>query len=95
VRFRSYDVAGNASPWATATVMIDRANPTDPVVGGGSPAWQSVTSMHLAAAGSADTGSGIDTYQRETSTDGGLNWSAPADASSLTVTAQGETLVRF
>jgi large repetitive protein len=95
VRFRSYDVAGNASPWATATVMIDRANPTDPVVSGGSPAWQSVTSMHLAAAGSTDTGSGMDTYQRETSTDGGLTWSAPANASSLTVTAQGETLVRF
>jgi hypothetical protein len=95
VRFRSYDVAGNASPWATATVMIDRANPTDPVVSGGSPAWQSVTSLHLAAAGSADTGSGIGTYQQETSTDGGLNWSVPANASSLTVTAQGETLVRF
>ena len=95
VHFRSYDVAGNASPWATATVMIDRANPTDPVVSGGSPAWQSVTSLHLTAAGSADTGSGIDTYQRETSIDGGLTWSAPANASSLTVTSQGETLVRF
>src|SRR3954454_1355685 len=95
VRFRSYDVAGNASPWATATVMIDRADPTDPVVGGGALAWQSVTSLHLTAAGSVDTGSGIATYQRETSTDGGLTWSAPANASSLTVTVQGETLVRF
>ena len=95
VQFRSYDLVGNASPWATATVMIDRANPTDPVVSGGSPAWQSVTSLHLAAAGSVDTGSGIHAYQLETSTDGGLIWSAPADASSLTVTAQGETLVRF
>jgi hypothetical protein len=95
VRFRSYDVAGNASPWATDMVMIDRADPTDPVVSGGSPAWQSVTSVHLAAAGSADTGSGIGTYQRQTSTDGGITWSAPANASSLTVTAQGETLARF
>ena len=95
VRFRSYDVAGNASPWATATVMIDRADPTDPVVSGGSPAWQSVASLHLTAAGSADTGSGIATYQRETSIDGGTTWSAPANASSLTVTSQGETLVRF
>ncbi len=95
VRFRSYDVAGNASPWATATVMIDRADPTDPVVSGGSAAWQSVTSLHLTAAGSTDTGSGIAAYQRETSTDGGLTWSAPASASSLTVASQGETLVRF
>ena len=95
VRFRSYDVAGNASPWATAPVMIDRADPTGPVVSGGSPAWQSVTSLHLTAAGSADTGSGIATYQRETSIDGGLTWSAPALASSLTVTSQEETLVRF
>jgi hypothetical protein len=95
VQFRSYDVVGNASPWATATVMIDRANPTDPVVSGGSPAWQSASSLHLAAAGSADTGSGINGYQLETSTNGGITWSAPSNASSLTVTAQGETLVRF
>ena len=73
VHFRSYDLAGNASPWATATVMIDRANPTDPVVSGGSPAWQSVTSLHLTATGSTDTGSGIATYQRETSIDGGAH----------------------
>jgi hypothetical protein len=95
VRFRSYDVAGNASPWATATVNIDRVDPTDPVVSGGSPAWQSVASLHLTAAGSVDTGSGIATYQRETSVDGGTTWSAPANAASLTVTSQGETLVRF
>ena len=95
VRVRSYDVAGNASGWATAPVMIDRADPTDPVVSGGSPAWQSVASLHLTAAGSDDAGSGIATYQRETSIDGGLTWSAPANAASLTVTSQGETLARF
>jgi hypothetical protein len=95
VHFRSYDVAGNASPWATATVMIGRADPTDPVVTGASPAWQSVASLHLTASGSDDTGSGIATYQRETSTDGGTTWSAPASAASMTVTSQGETLVRF
>ena len=95
MRCESYDLAGNPSPLATATVMIDRANPTDPVVSGGSPAWQSVTSLHLTATGSADTGSGIATYQRETSIDGGLTWSVPANASSLTVVSEGETLVRF
>ena len=76
--------------------MIDRANPTDPVVSGGSPAWQSVTSLHLAASGSADTGSGIATYQRETSIDGGRHLVGAGERVQPDGgVAQGETLVRF
>lgn len=95
VRFRSNDLVGNVSPWATATVQIDRVAPTDPAVGGGSTAWQDVASLKLTASGSTDGGSGVSTYQVSTSTDSGGHWTTPADGSSLTVTAQGEALVRF
>jgi hypothetical protein len=95
VKFRSYDLAGNTSAWVTATVSIDRAAPTDPVVAGGSASWQNVDSVHVSASGSTDSGSGVAGYQRETSTDGGTVWSAPVTAAGLTVPAEGETLVRF
>src|SRR5204862_7442268 len=58
VRFRGWDVAGRASPWATAPVMIDRADPTDPVVSGGSPARQRVASVPPTAARPAGPGPG-------------------------------------
>ena len=52
--------------------------------------------MLAAASGSADTGgSGVAGYEYETSTDGGSTWSAAAAGSSLSVSAEGETLVRF
>ena len=96
VRFRAHDVAGNSSAWVEATVRIDRTAPTDVVVSGGSPAWQNVTSLHLAASGSTDSpGSGVASTERQISTDGGATWSATVLASGRTVTAEGETLVQF
>src|SRR5262249_54984173 len=95
VRFRSVDGAGNVSGWVGATVRIDRTPPSDPSVSGGSAAWQSVASVTISAAGSPDALSGVAGYEFETSTDAGATWSAPATGASLTISAEGETLVRF
>src|SRR5947209_1903220 len=101
VQFRAVDNAGNASAWlpasptAASTVRLDRTDPTSPLVSGGSSSWQSVTSMLLTASASTDTGAGVTGYEYEASTDGGHTWSAAAAGSSLSVTAQGVTDVRF
>jgi hypothetical protein len=102
VQFRAIDVAGNASAWTASsptggsTVRLDRTDPSDPTVSGGSLAWQSVASVLVGASGSTDAGgSGPATYERRTSTDGGVSWSAASAGASVTVSAQGETLVQL
>ena len=79
----------------SASVNIDRANPTDPVVANSSTAWQSVASINLVASSTDSPGSGIAGYQRQVSTDGGASWGATSSGASRSVTAEGETLVRF
>ena len=96
VQFRGCDLAGNVTPWVSASVNIDRADPTDPVVANSSTTWQSVASINLVASGSTDSpGSGIAHYERQVSTDGGATWGATSTGASRLVTAEGETLVRF
>ena len=101
VQFRSTDTSGNTSAWSPAspgaanTVKLDRTGPSAPAVTGGSLAWQSVASVTISPSGSTDAGSGVAGYQVRTSTNGGVNWSAPSSAASLTVSAEGETLVEF
>jgi hypothetical protein len=94
-RFSAVDVAGNRSSWVTAHARIDRTAPSDPNVIGGTASWQSMASATVTASGSTDVVSGLDHYERSTSLDGGANWSAWVTGGSLTVTAEGETLVRF
>src|SRR5262249_6527749 len=74
---------------------IDRTPPSDPTVGGGSLLWQSVASVTVSASGSSDALSGVAGYEYETSTDGGATWSAPSAGASVTISVEGETLVRF
>jgi hypothetical protein len=101
VEFRSVDNAGNDSDWTpllpdtSGTVRIDRTNPSDPSVSGGSLTWQSTASVTVSASGATDSGSGVDHYESEVSTDGGATWSSPAQGASFALTAEGETLVRF
>ena len=101
VQFRSVDGAGNTSNWAPTlptagnTVLLDRTGPTDPAVGGGSAAWQSVSQITLAAGGSTDSEVGVAGYEYRTSTDGGQTWSLPSPGSSVSITAEGQTLVQF
>jgi hypothetical protein len=96
VEFRAVDAVGNRSPWAQATIRLDNVVPTAPVVSGGSANWRSIASALTAATGSTDTGgSGVAGYEYETSTTAGLVWSAPTQAASLAVSAEGETLVRY
>ncbi|HEY7812969.1 MAG TPA: hypothetical protein VIC62_07000, partial [Nakamurella sp.] len=101
VQFQSIDGAGNTSAWTPAsatagsTVKLDRTNPTDPGVAGGSSSWQSVASITLTASGSSDAVSGLAGYEYETSTDGGTTWSAATSGASKAIAAQGQTLVRF
>jgi hypothetical protein len=96
VQFRAVDSTSLDSAWTQVAVQIDRTNPTDPTVGGGSSSWQNVPSIDLTASGSTDSGgSGLTGYQYETSTDGGTTWSAPQNAADDLVTSEGETLVQF
>ena len=87
---------GLTSNWVQATVRLDRTAPTAPTVSGGSSAWQNVASLSLSASGSTDAGgASLSGYEYETSTDGGTTWSAPQSGSSTSVSAEGQTLVRF
>ena len=95
VRFRALDHAGNAGSWVSETVRLDRTLPTAPTVSGGSAAWKSVASITLTPAGAADALSGVASYRFQTSSDAGASWSTATAGSSLTVSAEGETLVRF
>ena len=102
VQFRSTDNAGRhsayapATPTAGSTVRIDRIAPSDPSVTNDSQTWKDVASVAVAASGSTDTGgAAMNHYERQTSTDGGATWSALTSGSSISVTAEGETLVRF
>jgi len=102
VQFRAIDVAGNASAWTpsaptgASTVRLDRTDPSDPSVTGGSLSWQNVASVAVSASGSTDSGgSGPATYEHRTSTDGGATWSATTAGASVTVSAQGGTLVEL
>ena len=83
------------TPWVSASVKIDRANPTDPVIANSSTAWQSVASINLVASSTDSPGSGCASYQRQVSTDGGASWGSTSTGASRSVTAEGETLVRF
>ncbi|MCC6831103.1 MAG: FG-GAP repeat protein [Thermoleophilia bacterium] len=101
LRFRAVDAAGNASAWTSATadgpntVRIDRTGPTVPGATGGGDAWQNIASLAISRTAATDAGAGVASYQSRTSTDGGANWTAPVTGVTVTVTAQGETLVQF
>ena len=99
VQFRSVDTAGNTSAWtpatqtAGATVRLDRTAPTTPVASGGSSGWSNASSITVTAT-STDAGSGVKSYQYETSTNG-TTWSSPTTGSSVPVSATGPTFVQF
>jgi hypothetical protein len=96
VRFRALDGVGLASGWVQAAVRLDRTAPTAPTVSGGSSSWQNLASLVLSAAGSTDSGgSRLAGYEYQTSTDGGTTWSASQSGASATVSAEGQTLVRY
>jgi hypothetical protein len=101
VQLRSVDAAGNSSAWApstpdaTSTVRIDRSGPAAPAVTGGSLAWQSIASATVSASGSSDGMAGFADYEYRTSADGGATWSGASSGSSLTISAEGQTLVQF
>ncbi|MCB0874444.1 MAG: hypothetical protein KDC36_13805, partial [Thermoleophilia bacterium] len=64
VQFRAIDAAGNTGSWsATGTARIDRTNPTDPTVAGGSLAWQSVASVTVTGSGADGGDSGLAGYE--------------------------------
>ncbi|HKV67738.1 MAG TPA: hypothetical protein VJN72_06585, partial [Gaiellales bacterium] len=103
VEFRSVDAVGNASAWtpapvaAAGTVRLDRTPPTTPAPSGGSASWLNATSLDITAANTSTDigGSGVASYQHRTSTNGGSTWSAAATGDTVTVSAQGTTIVEF
>ena len=100
VQFRAVDGAGNVSAWvpaaadATNTVKLDRGAPTNPTVSGATGAWSNAASVVVTASGSTDGGSSVSGYQYQTSFNGGV-FSASTSGSSVTVSAQGTTVVQF
>jgi large repetitive protein len=96
VTFWAVDVSGLISNPVSVQVWLDRIAPAPPTtVSGGSSGWQSVPSVSFSASGATDpAGSGIAGYEYQTSADGST-WSAAAAGSSLTVTGEGKTSVRF
>lgn len=102
VQFRAVDAAGNDSAWAPAvpdatdTVRLDRTAPTLSGVSGGSLTWQNAASVTVKAGTAADPGgSGFSHDEYRTSIDGGATWSGASTGSSLTISAEGETLVQY
>ncbi|MCC6831102.1 MAG: choice-of-anchor C family protein [Thermoleophilia bacterium] len=101
VQFRSVDNAGTAGAWTPAsatagsTARIDRTDPTDPTVSGGSLAWRSEASVTVTATGGTDAVSSVTGFQHRESTDGGTTWDTAAAGDTVDVTAEGETLVQF
>ena len=95
VRFRAVDALGHLSTWAQASAMIDRTPPTDPVITGVPSGWVSSSYVTARASSTDSPGSGIDHYWSQISLDGGLTWLPAAGSSSVTVTGEGQTLVRF
>jgi hypothetical protein len=101
VQFRAVDAAGNAGAWAPAapgpenTVRIDRSGPSDPLASGGAAGWSAAASVTVTGSGSVDIGFGVDHYRHRESTDGGVSWSSPVTGTSVTITAEGQTLVQF
>ncbi|HEY2788216.1 MAG TPA: hypothetical protein VGI72_02110 [Gaiellales bacterium] len=101
VQMRAVDGAGSTSSWVPGspgtgnTVKIDTTPPTAPTLSGGT-GWSAAASVLVSASGSTDTpGSGVSGYQHETSADGGATWSAATAGASVSVGAEGTTLVRF
>ena len=100
VQFRAVDGAGNASAWvpsaagAANTVKLDRGAPTSPAVSGATGAWSTAASVVVTASGSTDGGSAVAGYEYQTSFNGGA-FSSAAAGSSVTVSAQGTTVVQF
>ncbi len=94
VRFRALDAVGNASSWAaSATVRLDRGNPTV-AASGATGAWTNSATITVTAT-SADSVSSVASTDHRTSTDGGSSWSTPAAGASVAVTAEAVTLVQF
>ena len=98
VEFRVSDNAGNQSVWsAPAEVHLDRVAPSVPVPTGGSSGWTNAATVTVSAGGSTDASSGLDPtnpYQYRTKTNTG-SWTAPANGSSVDISAEGTTQVQF
>ncbi|MFN8109215.1 MAG: hypothetical protein U0Y82_05115 [Thermoleophilia bacterium] len=91
-RVIAVDGAGNSSaPSAALNVDVDTVAPAIPGgVAGGSLAWSNAASTTITA-----TPAGGTTLQNRLSTDGGTSWGAASAGASVTVAAEGETLVQF
>jgi len=96
VQFEAADALGNWSAPKQTEVQIDRTKPTSPVLAGGTGStWSNLPSVKVTASGSTDTpGSGLAGYQYTTQLLGGAV-SPVQPGSSVTVSAEGKTTVRF
>ena len=95
VRFAAVDAASNVSAYsASVTVKIDTVAPSVPTLTGGGASWFATSPQSVTGSGSTDATSGGVTYRYQTSSDN-VTWSAFTTGSSVSVSAQGTTYVRF
>ena len=94
VQFHSIDNVGNVSGWTQATVKLDSVAPTAPALTGGGGSWFTTSPQSVSASASTDATSGVASYQYQTSTDN-VSYGSWTAGSSLSVSAQGTTYVRF
>jgi hypothetical protein len=100
VEFRSVDNLAHRSAWsavsAATTAKIDTTPPSIPTASGGNYLAQRLASETVTASGSTDTGgSGLAGYEYRTSSDLGSTWSAAGAGGSVSISAEGNTLVQF
>jgi len=74
--------------------------PTTPTVTGGSASWSSAASLTIGASGSVEQCRfrrcpSLVGYQYRTSTNGGAGWTSPVGGATVTMSAEGSTLVQF
>ena len=100
VQFRSTDGSGKHSAWAPvaatsdSTVRLDRIAPSAPTASGGSASWQ-VGPVIVTGSGSSDSESHVAGYEYRTSTDAGAHWSVASAGNTVSLSAEGTTLVQF
>ena len=62
---------------------------------GGSSSWSTSGPRTVTVSGASDALSGVESYDHRTSADAGVTWSAPQSGASVSVNAEGTTLVQF
>ncbi|NHN34881.1 OmpL47-type beta-barrel domain-containing protein [Paenibacillus agricola] len=94
ITVRSIDTVGNTSSSGTATVSIDRIEPTVPTVTPAVTAWTNASAVSVSASGGTDTASGVNRIEYSLSGATTLGWTAYSGAFNIITEGQTSISVR-